>query len=136
MSEKKAGRPIGTVIKYDATTLAFISKRIIDGATEGQVAKELGISAVAFSNHKGNTPELEDTIKQALTYIESEVVGFLMKMIRNPDHKNHASSVYFYLKTRCKWRENDPTPSNIIAPDGMKFRLIAEQDMPKVDETE
>lgn len=111
--------------------LTFIAKRIKDGATEGTIAEELGVTRTTFSRFKLNNPEVQEVVESAQQNIESEVVGFLMQMIRNPNHKNHASSVYFYLKTRCRWRETDPIPVTINAPDGMRFRLIADEDIAK-----
>lgn len=118
--------------------LEHIKKRLKDGATQGTIAQELGVTPDWFSRWKLKTPAVKEVVDKAKMNLESEVVGYLFQMIRNPDHKNHASSVYFYLKTQCGWRESSaaiiPTQESSDKAKGMKYKVIEINE--KGDETE
>lgn len=125
----RLGRPPKPPVEYDDDKLDFIKSRLLLGVTEKHLAQQLGISAVQFTDDKNNNEELKAVVENVAGQLESEVTGYLMKMIRNPDHKSHAPCVFFYLKTKCRWRESDAVPPTFQTPDGIKFRQIKSSDV-------
>ena len=107
---------MGARIKWapDKESLAFITKRIKDGATQATISKELGFTPGTLSEYKKKYPEIEEAIKSAKCDVESEVVGKLMSIIRDDNHKGQLTSIIFYLKTQCRWRE---TPQSTVEVD-------------------
>lgn len=87
--------------------LAKIKQLSADGVTEANIARIVGISPTTFSAKKKEYPEIEEAIKDAQANAEHEVVGYLWRILRDPNHKNHFPAILFYLKTKHRWRETD-----------------------------
>ena len=104
-----------------------ILERVADmaakGVTEASIARNVGLSPTTFSLKKKEFPELEETIKNAASKGEEEVVGYLWNIIRDPKNKNHFSACLFYLKTKHRWRETDNMETAKVLPASVPFKL-------------
>jgi hypothetical protein len=90
--------------------MALIEQLLHADATEGTIAKMLGITKVTFIANKKD-PEnahIVEMIAMARDDVQSRVQGYLMDVINDPSRTGHLSAVMFWLKTRCHYRETDP----------------------------
>ena len=109
-----------------------ILERVADmaakGVTEASIARNVGLSPTTFSQKKKEFPQLEETIKNASSKGEEEVVGYLWNIIRDPKNKNHFSACLFYLKTKHRWRETDQQEPTKELPRSVPFKLKGSND--------
>lgn len=73
------------------------ARAIEAGVTEVTVAKMLGIDYKTYQ--KAVKPHVDDSIGE----IKQFAVGKLFQLIK----RGEPSAIFFFLKTRCGWREND-----------------------------
>lgn len=109
--------------------LATIKRLSAEGVTEANIARIVGISPTTFSAKKKEHPEIEEVIKEANAHSESEVVGYLWNIIRDPQHRNHFPAILFYLKTKHRWRETDQeTNEKPQLPTGITFTVAQKKE--------
>lgn len=108
--------------------LKHIGDLAAKGVTEASIARSCGINPATLSAKKKKFPELDETMKRARANSESIVTGFLWKMIMDEDHPKHFSSVLFYLKCQCGWKDR---PDYINVSD-LISKVSYERDTPPV----
>lgn len=89
------GRPDKEVSQSD---IDMAARAVQAGVPQKTIAKMLGMSFDTYKKH------IQPEIEPAIASVKQEVVGYLLDLIRQKE----ASSIHFYLKTRCGWRDRMP----------------------------
>lgn len=115
--------------------LEKITELVGKGVNQETVASAFGITGQTWYRKKKEFPEIEAAVQKGKCSCEELVVGKLWNMILDDKHKNHASAVFFWLKTQAGWREKDASNvvnNNYAAPTTNNlFRAVTPEDVAK-----
>jgi hypothetical protein len=92
---KKMGRPKHRELTEEELELA--SHMTLGGASQTSIAKRFGLPQSTFNDHYG--PIVRQAIEEKHGFVVSKLFGCIKD--------GNVSSIIFYLKTQCNWREKD-----------------------------
>lgn len=86
--------------------------------SEEEIALALGVSYATLRRRKGDSEQFAQAIKRGKAKANIFVGGKLMQKIKAGD----TSSIIFYLKTRCGWKETQKIEADVTqheVPEGL-----------------
>ena len=108
MADKKKKPRAGAESALNPPTkiqLNEITKLVGEGYTQVSIAAHFKIGGDTWNKRKKAFPKIQVAVDAGKYSGEKLVLGKFWKLIKNENHKSHATAVIFYLKAQCGWTD-------------------------------